>query len=182
MRSVSARERKLIAVALLLALVGLVQWLIIGPLLGGFSERAAQRSALQVQYEHASRTIATIPRLRRMAEVNRQELALFTIAASDAEKAGSLLEDRLRAAVEAKGGDLRASGHEGSDSALSKANVAARMPLDQLVKLLTQLQNQPPYLVIESLSIGADEALASQKAGPLDVKIEVSIPFVVAAS
>ena len=56
------------------------------------------------------------------------------------------------------------------------------MPLDRLVKLLTLLQNQPPYLVIESLSIGADDALVSQKAEPLDVKIEASIPFVMAAA
>jgi Type II secretion system (T2SS), protein M subtype b len=182
MPTLSLRERKLIAIGLLIGLIGLVQLFIIGPLVGGFSDRAAERQALRDQYAHASRTIATIPRLRRLADANRTQLRAFTLAAPDPEKGGILLEDRLRAAVEGVGGELRASGHDGSDTSLSRANVAARMPLDQFVKLLALLQNQPPYLVIESLSIGADDALASQKAGPLDVKIEVSIPFVMAAA
>ena len=182
MRTLSIRERKLIAIGVLFALFGLVELLIIGPLVSGFSDRATERQALRDQYAHASRTIATIPRLRRLGDANRSQLRTFTLSATDAEKAGILLEDRLRAGVESAGGELRVSGHDGSDATLSRANVAARMPLNQLVKLLALLQNQPPYLVIEALSIGADDALASQKAGPLDVKIEVSIPFVMAAA
>lgn len=178
----SARERKLIAFALLVGLVGLVQLLVIGPILSGFTDRAVQSEALRLQFAHDSRTIATIPQLRRLADANRTQLRDFAMAAPDPEKAGALLEDRLRAAAEGMGGELRASSHDGSNTALLRANMSVRMPLDRLVKLLALLQNQPPYLVIESLSIGADDALASQKAEPLDVKIEVTIPFVMAAA
>lgn len=181
MRVLSARERKLAAVALLIGAVVLAEGLVIQPILTGFAEREAERASLQTQLAHAEQTIAALPRLRRMARVETSQHRAFVISGATPDAAGSALEDRLRADVEAVGGEYRGSDHDGSAFDLVHAHAVVRMPIDKLSRWLERLENERPYLVVEQLAIGADAALASQKAETLDVKIDVSIPFIRAA-
>lgn len=180
-RSLSPRERKLIALLLLMGVIALIHIVIIQPLLNGFADRAAQREALRVEQQHFDRTLASLPRLRRLHEANSEKLRLITLQAANPDKAGMLLEDRLRVVSEAAGAELRTSNHEGSDQSIIRARATVQMPLAALVTLVERLQNQPPYLVIDRITITADEAFSSQNAGPLNARIETSIPFVAAA-
>ena len=182
MRILSLRERRLVAVGLLVAAVAAVWMAVIGPILAGFAERAAARDSLQTQYAHAEQTIASLPRLRRLAKVSAGESRAFVMSAATPDAAGVMLEERLRAGVEAAGGEYRGGDHDGSAPDRIRARAVVRMPIDKLAVWLERLENQQPYLVVEQLGIGADAALASQKAESLDVKIETSIPFIRAAS
>ena len=51
------------------------------------------------------------------------------------------------------------------------------LTLPQLVQLLARLQNQPPYANVERLSIAADQAVISGQLEPVDVSLEISIPY-----
>jgi Type II secretion system (T2SS), protein M subtype b len=182
MASPTAREQRLLAILILLGVVLLLSIAIVMPLYQGFIDRAEQREMLRLQAQHYERTIASIPRLRRISEASRNAVRDFTMAAPTPDRGGVQLEERLHAGVRAVGGEFHASDHEGSDKHMLRARATARMTLPQLTSLLVLLQNDRPYLVIESLNITADDALVSQKAGPLDVKMEISIPFAVAQS
>jgi len=182
-RALSARERKLIAVALLLAAIAGLYLLVLQPILGGFAARAERRETLLAEYAHNDRTIASIPRLRRSVERNADQLQRFVIHAPDADRAGLLLEDRLRRAVEAAGGEFQSSEHAPTPAAGSvQARASARLTLAQTVMLLEQLQNTPPYLAIDALTLTAEDALSSTIIGPLEVRLDVSVPFVPALS
>lgn len=182
MRMLSKRERRLVAVGGLVAAAGLLWLGVIDPVLSGFDERAQARDKLALQYAHNEQTIAALPRLRRLARQSAGESKAFALSAATPDAAGQLLEERMRASVEAGGGEYRAGDHDGTTPDRIHAHAVVRMPVDKLVTWLERLQNQQPYCVVEQLGIGADAALASQKAENLDVKIEISIPFVRAAS
>ena len=177
MRPLSARERKLIAVALLIAAIALVWLAVVDPILSGFASRAGRREMLLQRQAYAQRMIASIPRLRRQAERQRSTLRDFAIAAPDAARAGDMLAERLRTAIESTGGEFRASDRAAAPPGLASVRVDARLSLDQLVALLGRLQNDPPFLVVESLTIAADRALIENSLGELDIRLEVSIPF-----
>ena len=58
----------------------------------------------------------------------------------------------------------------------ARAWVEARMTLPQMIATLEKVQNQPPYLVVNSLTISADRALQSGKLDLMDIRIEASSP------
>jgi general secretion pathway protein M len=177
MRPLSARERKLIAVALLIAALA-IAWLgVVNPILSGFAARAERRELLLQRQAYAQRLIASIPRLRRQAERQRSSLRDFAIAAPDPARAGDMVAERLRTEIENAGGEFRASDRAAAPPGIVRVRADARLSLDQLVALLGRLQNDPPFLVVESLTIAADRALIENSLGELDVRLEVSIPF-----
>ena len=177
MMVLSARERKLVALGLLVGVVVLVEGLVVQPILSGFAERADERAGLALQFAHQEQTIASLPRLRQMARASAARQRAYVAMAASPDAAGSTLEDRLRLAAESVGGEYRAGDHDGTGPQRVRARAVVRMPIDKLALWLEHLENEQPYLVVEQLGIGADAALASQKAEALDVKIEVSVPF-----
>ncbi len=97
-RSLTPRQSQTAAVLILLVMLVVVAFLIVGPLIAGFQERAAQREQLALQYSANVRNIAAIPRLRRMAGAHEQLLGDFLLEAPDAATAGEALRQRLQAA------------------------------------------------------------------------------------
>jgi general secretion pathway protein M len=182
MRALSRRERRLIAMLLLVALVALVQLAIIGPIIGGFSARAERREALRLTYQHNAGTIAGIPRLRRLAERQQGLVDAFTLAAPSSEAGGELLKERLQAAVEKAGGEFRGSEGIVAPRVWAGARVNARLSQPQLVALIAALENARPYLVVSALLVTADEALLVRGPSQLDVQIEATIPLRAAAT
>jgi hypothetical protein len=178
MKPLSQRERRLIAIAILIALVALVQLAIVGPLVAGFGERAERRAQLALIYAHNERTIASLPRLRRAAEASAAAAAPFSIVAPSAEQAGERLRERLGRTITVAGGELRSTESiAAAPPGWTRASAQAVMPYPALVVMLDRLRREPPYLVIESLNIGAERALISGKLDLLDVRVEVSIPY-----
>lgn len=177
MKPVSARERRLVALLVLMAMIAFAWFAIVSPIASGFTARAERRQQLHLKYAHDVRTIASIPRLRRQAESQSLASRQFTVDVANPEQGRDWLKDRLQRAVERVDGEFRdvvdVDGREG----WARARVTARLTLPQLTGLLTQIQNAPPWLVVESLSIGANDALVTGQSSTMDVQLEASIPL-----
>jgi hypothetical protein len=177
-RSLTPRQSQAAALLILLAVLAFIAFLIVGPLIAGFQDRAAQREQLALQYSANTRNIAAIPRLRRMAAAHEQLLGDFLLEAPDAASAGEALRQRLQTAITALGGEFRGGEDIASaDGGRAAARITARLSEGQLAALLASAQNSRPYLTITALVIGADEALVTGQASALDIQIEASIPF-----
>lgn len=176
MRSLSARERKLVAVLLLIGALALLHLIVVGPIVDGFRERADRREMLVRQYQANQRLVDSMPRLRRWAEQQRASLRDFVLNAANPAAASVALQERLQNQIEAAGGELRSVEEAAAGEGLVGARASVRMTLDQLTRLLNELQNRPPYLNVEALSVSADQALISNRLDILEVSLEVSVP------
>jgi len=174
MTSLSARERRLVAIALLVAVVALLLYLVILPITGGFAARADERAALQETYSRDERAVGQIVSVRRVAEAQKRDAGRFRLAGANSIRATDLLKERVAAAIVASGGDLRAVEDVAAGSGQILIRLDARLTNDQLTGLLFTLQNDEPLLVIETLSVTATEASQTGRSGPMDIRIEVS--------
>ncbi len=178
MRTLSQRERKLLALLILCIVASLVWVVIVGPLVSGFSERSARRSLLTQQYQTNQRIIGSIPRLRRQAERQSDELRSFVISAPSRAEAGVILQDRLQRTIENAGGEVRAVEDASGPDGQVRVRGSARMTLEQLTMMLARLQNEPPYLVVEALNVAADQAVISGRLETMEVGLEISVPVI----
>lgn len=177
MRALSAREQRLVALLLLVVAAALVQLVVIGPIVSGFTSRAERRAMLQLRYQANQRVIGAIPRLRREAERQRAATDRFTLRAADAGTADEALRERLQHAVEAAGGEFRGSESIAVTPGWAGARLTARLSAPQTMALIAMLENQTPYLIARALVVSADDALVTGHASPLDVQLEVSVPL-----
>lgn len=183
MRPLSARERKLIAVLILVAAIALVLSLMITPIVSGFAERAARRDALIQTFHANEQRIAAIGALQAEAERQIGQMQGLFMAAPDAETAGEALRERIEAAAQDLGADVKTSEAVPPDASQTDANWAraaidARMSHAQLANLLAKLNALRPALAVETITVIADDALTNTKSDLLDVRLEVSAPFV----
>jgi type II secretory pathway component PulM len=177
MRPLSPRERRLVAIGLLVLAFAMVWLRLVQPLASGFAERAERREQLCARYAQNERLVGRIAALRRTAEAQQRQSSAFSVAAPNAEQAGERLKERLEASLAKAGGELRSSESVETAPGWVRASVTAVVSNDQLLDWLGQLTNEPPYLAMESLTIGADRAINSNQMDLLDVKLEASIPL-----
>ncbi len=182
MRSLSARERKIVAVGLLVLLVLVVWALVVAPLIDGAMQRSQQRALLMATYERNARLINAIPAQRRKAEQMKPLVQRFAIGGNSAEAARKRLQEQLRAAFTKAGGQITTSQDSPSPDGAVRGWVEGRMTLPALEALLAGISDTPPYLTIESLRVSADSVLETGRLDKLDVRIEASIPYLPAAS
>ncbi len=182
MRTLSARERKLVLVFIVLATAGFVWLAIVSPIVAGFSERASQREILIRQYQANQRIIGSIPRLRRQAELSREALRDFSIAARNRDAAVVAIQDRVQSAIDQIGGEMRSVDDASDDTGPIRVRASTRLTLAQMTTLLMRLQNSPPFLIVESVQVSADQAAISGRLDVMEVNVEVSIPFIAAQS
>lgn len=182
MRALSPRERRLVAIALLVLMVALVWLVAIAPILSGFATRAEERALLRAQYERNTRLINAIPAMRRQAERQRGLVAQFAVGGPNMTVARATLRERLRRDVGVAGGQVTALQDVPAPPGQVRAWVQARMTLPQLQALLIRANDSPPYLVTESLRISADQVLETGKLDQVDVRLEASVAHIPAAS
>lgn len=182
MRTMSKRERRLLAGALLIGTIALAWLIVVAPIVNGFADRADRRAQLRMTYAHQQRTIASVPRLRRQAERQRAAIGDFALPTASLDAGRERLRDRLLQTVEGVGGDFRESVDAEGRPGWARVQASARLSLSQLTFLLDRLQNEPPYLIIDSLTIAADEAVVTGKPSALDIQLEASIPLRPAAA
>lgn len=176
MRAMSPRERKLVAIGLLVLAVALVQLVVIGPILNGFADRAAQRERLLLEYQHNARAIASIPRIRRQAEAQRGTTERFAIDAASPEQAHQLLRERIERVVGEVGGEFEAGEDADAPEGWVGVRTSARLTLDQLTRTLARLQSEPPWLVVTALDVSADQALVNGRLNPMETTFEAQVP------
>jgi hypothetical protein len=178
-RTLSPRERRMVALLILMALFALVYLAVVAPIASGFAARDARREQLLLRYQHNVRTIASIPRLRRQSEQRRAASRAFVLPAHDLESGREALKERLQRAIEAGGGEFREA-NDGEGEARpgwAQARATASTSLGQLTATLARLQQDQPFLVVDTLTVGADAALTTGRPSALDVQIEASIPI-----
>ncbi len=180
--NMSARERKLVAILILLGLLAALWLGLISPVINGFTGRAALREQLHGEFARNERQIASIPRLRRSIEQQRLGNADFRTAGPNVLAATETLKERMTDLVSTEGGELRAVQDVSNRPGWARIWIEAKMTLPQLVSALTKAQNQTPFLVVNGVSIAADKALQSGKLDILDVRIEVSSPIALTKS
>ena len=95
MRALTARERRLVALGLLLLAIGLVYLAVIGPIVGGFVDRDAQRKQLELTLLRNQRLMAALPVWRATAEAQRKTAPRFAIDAPSEQLAVEALKERL---------------------------------------------------------------------------------------
>jgi hypothetical protein len=181
MTGLSAREQRLIALLILLLLVAAIWQLLVAPVIDGFAARSVARTQLAQTIERNERLIASVPQLRRRVERQQPDRERFALSAPSRDAAADLLRQRLQRSLEATGASPTALGDSDAAGNWVGASVEGSVTLDQLVRLLANLQNQPPYLVITGLSVVADRAFQSGKLDVMDVKIDVAVPYSSAA-
>lgn len=176
MNSLSPRERKIVAIGILVGLIALVWFVLIVPVTAGFAARSAERALLTARFAGNERLIASIPRLRNAIESRKADFKNFRTEGESFAAVTEALKERLGAQVAASGGELRAMQEVSDRPGWARAWVEARMTLPQMIATLEKVQNQPPYLVVNSLTISADRALQSGKLDLMDIRIEASSP------
>ena len=175
MKPLTARERKLVAVGLLVVAFALFWLALVQPLYGIFAGNAERRIELQQNFRQNERLIARISTLRRAAEEQQKTQWQYAIKAQNAEQASEVLKARLESSLAKVGGELRSTEHVEASAGWAQASATALVSNEQLTNWIYLLNKQQPYLVVESLNIVADRALNSGRLDLMDVKIEVSI-------
>jgi hypothetical protein len=178
MRPLSARERRLVAIALLLAVVAVVWFLIVGPFVGGFFDRAAERRELIASHQRNQKTMASIPIWRKAAEAQRRHAERYAIPAQSEQLAVEALKEHLASLATNEGFQITAIQDLDPDSPAEEAKVRVdlQITLTQLNESLRRLETEGPY-VVEYLSVSADRALATGRSSRLLVRLEVGAPW-----
>lgn len=175
MAGLSLRERRLVAVGLLVAALALAWLLVAAPLIDGFAARAAARDELLLRYARNARIIAQLPSVRRAAEQQRRTQSRFILVAPTPIAAADSLKERLAATVGASGGALRSvEDLAGTTPGQMRVRLDARLSPRQLSTVLTRLETEAPLLLFDSLTVSADQAFATSRAGPMDVRLEIT--------
>ncbi len=178
MRTLSPREHRLIAIAILLGLVA-VAWLgIVSPLLGGFLERADQRATLETDYARNARIIDSIRIWKHQALAQERDAARYALVAPNAALAVQLLQSRVVGTVKAVGGTVTGSRpQETTTAGTVRVGADAELTLAQLVECLKRLENGEPYVVVEYFSVGADRAFQTGHLAPMAVRLRLSASY-----
>ncbi len=176
MRPLSPRERRLVALGVLVGLVGIVWLAIIGPLVGGFASRAAEREELRATYQRNTRMMAALPVWRAVAETQRRSAPRFAMSAPSESLAGEALKERLRKLSTDEGFAITGVQDLQADAPRGRVRLRADIALNltQLCEMLRRLETEGPYVVVDYLSISADRAFASGHSAPMDVRLELS--------
>jgi len=181
MKAMSQRESRLVAIAILLAVIA-VLWLgIVSPILAGFAVRAERRAGLIDSHERNVRIALRAPLFRAQAAEQRQSSGDWAIVAPDAEAAADMLRSRTRAAVERHGAVIKAVQEVPGQAGWVAVRIDAELSLAQLTAILGELESGLPHLVVETLSVSADKAFQTGRLEPMDIRIEIAAPHLPAA-
>jgi len=177
----TAFQRKAIAIAMLLMAVAVVYLLMVRPVLDTLAEQRDRRELLTLQYQRGERLVASIPRMRHIIEMQAPQQAQFVITARSDAAARDYLQERLRDTLAKLGADL--SSAEAVDSPPGSVAISAttKLAMPQLLQLMSRMENEKPYVLLNGLNIAANDALVSGRLDPVDVKIDLSIPYTPAA-
>ncbi|MFM9937539.1 MAG: type II secretion system protein GspM [Novosphingobium sp.] len=178
MRSLSRRESRLVAVLLLLLAVTLIYFGLVAPVVDGFQNRALLREQLHRQFRSNEQRIATLDALQREALRQQDALRTMFLIGADADEAGEALRAEIEAAAQTNGADIKATeALLSSEEGWTRAALEARMTHSQFAALLAQLNQLHPPVVVDTVIANAADALNDPKSDTLNVRLEISAPF-----
>ena len=178
MRPLAPAERRLLAVGILIALVGVVLLGVIALVIAGMASRAEERRELIATYVRNQRVMAGIPIWRAQAVQQKSTAANFAIVAPTGALAAEMLKQRITRMTNEEGGAVDTISEIQGDVPEGWVRVRAdlQLTMSQLYKSLTRLESEAPYVVVGYVSVAAERASKTGHAAPMDVRIEISAP------
>ncbi len=178
MRALNQKERRLVALGILFALVAVVVLGVIVPVLGGMAARALERSELRETYTRNQRVLAGISVWRAEAVQQKATASQYGVVAPTEALAAEMLKQRINRMTNEEGGTVQTVSEVQGDAPDGWVKVRADITLSmaQLYKSLARLESEAPYVVVGYVSVAADRASKTGHAAPMDVRIEVSAP------
>jgi general secretion pathway protein M len=179
MRPLAPRERRIVALGLLVGVAAFVWLALISPMLDGFHARAQRREELLVQYQADRRLLGSVSALQKAGADQRRTTYLYQITAPSANVAAEALKQRVGDTLTAAGGAVgnMQQVQAGVPTGWVSARVDAQIGLAQLIAAIRELENEGPYVVVQYLSVEADRAASTGHAAPLEVRLQVSALF-----
>ncbi|HEY5072439.1 MAG TPA: type II secretion system protein GspM [Caulobacteraceae bacterium] len=179
MRPLLPRERRLVAVGMLIAAVAVAWLAIVGPVVGGFYDRAAERRQLQATVQRNQRLMAALPAWRAVALAQRASTARFAISAPSEQIATETLKERLQHIAADEGFSVTAIEGLPADASAGTVKIRADMELSlpQLCESLRRVETEGAYVIVDYLSISADRALATGRLSPMAARLELSAAY-----
>ena len=177
MRPLEPRERKVVAVAILLAALVVAWYALVNPLLVGFIDRAEERSELLATYQKNQRVLAGIANWREEADQQSATQSQYAIVAPTKVLAAENLKQRLNRLANMVGGSVQTVSELPAESdGWVRVRADMQLTMSQLYKSLSRLENEAPYVVVGYVSVVADRAVQTGHLATMDVRIEVSAP------
>jgi FtsZ-interacting cell division protein ZipA len=184
MINLTLRERRLVAVALLLLLICVLLFAIITPILHGFQTRSDERAYYFSQMTRNNRSINNLPVWRQQADEQRRQAKRFEITAPSRTVAVEKFREEMVQFFTKNGGVVRGTEEIAPDTQKIqsegdwlKLRIDSQMSLTQLVDGLRQLQKLQRVTVIDAITISADQAFTNGRLSPMDIRLEISIPY-----
>ncbi|WP_339458257.1 type II secretion system protein GspM [Pseudomonas sp. EA_105y_Pfl2_R69] len=183
------RLRQLLAVLILLSLISLLLWLVVGPLLSRFQSDEEVIADLQQRLQVYQRLVTELPAQEaRLAELKQDSpMSRLLFAESRPALAGAELQQQIGQLVGQSGAQVVSTQILSRESAEAPVpavgiKVHLRGETEQLVRLLFDLANHEPLLLVENIVVLSNprvdmqriRSLADLKAVPsLDVTFDL---------
>lgn len=176
MKQMTPRERKLVALAILAAILAGLWFAILDPLAGGYLRRQDERERLTAQMAIDNRLVANLPGWKAAAEEQSRTAGDFTLIAPTAALATEALKEKVIAIASAEGATVRQSQAvtDGVTDHWVRVRTDLRLTHRQFHGCLRRLASEAPYVVIDFLSVVADQSATKGRLEPLDVSLVVS--------
>lgn len=175
--TLARRERRLIALGLLVLALALVWLAIVGPILGGFEAREEEREQLLTSYARGERVIGAMRATRAALRAQHAGAADWALAAPSP----ALATDILRETVLNTARAAHATVTSVQEAQAAAGTVAVRADLtttpDRLAPLLVALENTRPWPVVEQFNVVADRSLEAPTGAPIEVRVDLSVRY-----
>ena len=179
MRRLLKRERKIIALGVLVVLLALVYAAVAAPVVAGFAHRSQERRQLLSTYARNQRILGGMHVVGSDARAQRASDHRYVITAPSVPLGADFLKERVSRTVVQQGGSLRSLQDMQADALPGQLRVRcdAQLTTGQLYEVLRRLQTEEPYAVVEYLSVAVSNDASSGRVDPMAVRIEVSTRF-----
>jgi hypothetical protein len=182
MNSLTLRERRLVAIAILVAVITGIYLLVILPIAAGFTAREMERTRLLASYERNQRVIGEMRHWRRQAERQKQERAKFSVSAPTKGEAIEIFKEQIIHQFVKIGGEVKSVQEVEASAGWLQLRLDANLDLVKTSEGLRALQNSIPFAIVQTVSLSAEQPVADGQPRNLDVKIEIAAPYTSAQS
>lgn len=157
-RKLPAKQKRLLAVALLVVAVVLALAVLLGPLVLLHKHYDDTIAELTDRIDRYRRVAAQAPEYRKALDVMREKNGRrFFLKNTAANLAGAELQEQVRTAIETNGGRITTSQNQGpkDDGRFRQIVVSVQFfaSTPALQKILYAIEGQPPYLTIENMTL-----------------------------
>jgi general secretion pathway protein M len=164
------RLRQLLAVLILLAVVGLLLWLVIGPLLSRFQSDEEVIAGLQQRLAVYRRLVAELPTQEaRLAELQRSDpMTRLLLAETRPARASADLQQQIGQLIGQIGAQVISTqivAQEDAEAPLPAVGIKVHLrgETEQLVRLLHELANHQPLLLVENIVVLSNPRVDMQR-------------------